>query len=257
MALLEVKGVSKDFGGLKALNDVDLTIEAGRIYGLIGPNGAGKTTLFNTITGKYTPTKGRIVFAGSDISGLAPYKIVKLGLVRSFQQSLLFSEMSVVDNILVGFHLRSNITVLNSCFGTKACRRSERLLTKRAEEIADFLELSSFQHELAKNLPHGYQRLLGIGIALATEPDLLLLDEPSSGMNAEETERLLAKIKDINSRGLAILLVAHDMKLVMRVCERIAVLNFGCKIAEGLPAEIAADDKVITAYLGTANALRR
>lgn len=256
MPLLELQKLSKYFGGLKAVNGVDLSIERGQIYGLIGPNGAGKTTLFNTITGKYSPTGGKVIFKDKDITGLQPHEVVGLGLARSFQQTLLFNEMSVLDNILVGFHLKSKVSFWDSFIDNTSTRHRQEDLAGRAAEIAHFLELDNFKNELARNLPHGYQRLLGIGVALATEPDLLLLDEPSSGMNAEETERLLVKIKEMNSRGLTILLVAHDMKLVMNVCERIAVLNFGCKIAEGIPEEIANNSEVITAYLGSAHAIR-
>ena len=257
MHLLELQKLTKYFGGLKAVDNVDLFVEKGQIYGLIGPNGAGKTTLFNTITGKYHPTRGKIIFKGADITGLQPHAVVGLGLARSFQQTLLFGEMTVLDNILLGFHLKSKIGFWNSLLYNTATRRSQEYLIGRATEIAHFLELDNVKHELARNLPHGYQRLLGIGIALATEPDLLLLDEPSTGMNAEETEHLLVKIKEMNSRGLTILLVAHDMKLVMNVCQRISVLNFGCKIAEGTPEEIANNREVITAYLGSEHAVRR
>lgn len=251
MSLLELQKLTKHFGGLKAVDELDLTLEKGQVFGLIGPNGAGKTTAFNTITGKFRPTRGKVIFKGKDITGLKPHVIVGLGLARSFQQTLLFNEMTVLDNILVGFHLKSEIGFRDTLFNTASTRHQQEQLLERATEIANFLELENFKHELAKNLPHGYQRLLGIGIALATDPDLLLLDEPSTGMNSEETNRLVVKIKEMNSKGLTIFLVAHDMKLVMNLCQQIAVLNFGKKIAEGTPDEICENREVVSAYLGS------
>jgi branched-chain amino acid transport system ATP-binding protein len=256
MPLLELQKLTKYFGGLTAVNELDLSIEKGQIIGLIGPNGAGKTTAFNTITGKFRPSSGKVIFKGENITGLKPHTLVGLGLARSFQQTLLFGEMTVLDNIIVGFHMRSQMGFQNALLNTASTRRQQKQLLDRATEIASFLELVHVKNELAKNLPHGYQRLLGVGIALATDPELLLLDEPATGMNPEETDRMLLKIKDMNKKGLTILLVEHSMRLVMNVCERIVVLNFGRKIAEGLPEEICKNKEVITAYLGSGYATR-
>jgi branched-chain amino acid transport system ATP-binding protein len=203
------------------------------------------------ITGKIRPTRGRVILKGKDITGLQTHAIVGLGLARSFQQNLLFTEMTVLENILVGFYQKSRIGLWNALVNKASSRHSQNLLIERSLEIAHFLELDHVKNEPANNLSLGYQRLLGIGIALATDPELLLMDEPSTGMNAEETERLLVKIKEMNKRGLTILLVAHDMKLVMNVCERVAVLDFGRKIAEGTPEEISSNREVIAAYLGS------
>jgi branched-chain amino acid transport system ATP-binding protein len=254
--LLECKGLTKYFGGLKAVEELDFTVEKGQIVGLIGPNGAGKTTVFNTITGKFRPTRGKVIFNGKDITGLKPHTIVGLGLARAFQKTLLFEEMTVLENILVGFHLKSEINFRNSLLNTVSVRQQRKRLLEKAAEVASFLEINNFRHRLAKNLPHGYQRLLGLGIALATDPQLLLLDEPATGMNTEETDQMLVKIKELNDRGITILLVEHDMRLVMNVCEHIVVLNFGSKIAEGTPAEICEDKEVIAAYLGSEHAIR-
>jgi len=251
MSLLQIRNATKYFGGLRSVNKVDLSIEKGQIVGLIGPNGAGKTTLFNMITGKIRPTRGRVILKGKDITGLPTHAIVGLGLARSFQQNLLFTEMTVLDNILVGFYQKSRIGLWNALINKVSNRHSQNQLIERSLEIAHFLELEHLKNEPANNLSLGYQRLLGIGIALATDPELLLMDEPSTGMNAEETERLLVKIKEMNNGGLTILLVAHDMQLVMNVCERVAVLDFGRKIAEGTPEEISSNREVIAAYLGS------
>jgi len=256
MPLLELQKLTKYFGGLRAVNELDLSIEKGQIVGLIGPNGAGKTTAFNIITGKFRPTSGKVIFKGKDITGLNLHTIAGLGLARSFQQTFLFSEMTVLDNILVGFHLKSKIGFWNALVSTSSTRHLQGQLVEKATEIIQFLGLEHVKYELARNLPHGYQRLLGIGIALATEPELLLMDEPSTGMNPEETEHLLGKIKEINKKGLTIFLVAHNVRLIMNVCERVIVLNFGSKIAEGTPEEICTNSEVINAYLGSGYASR-
>jgi branched-chain amino acid transport system ATP-binding protein len=256
MSLLKLEKLTKYFGGLRAVNELDLSVERGEIVGLIGPNGAGKTTVFNTITGSFHPTTGKIFFAGKNITGLNPHTIAGLGLARSFQQTQLFSEMTVLDNILVGFHLRSRIGFWSGLVGTPSSRHQEKQMVEKAIEIIQFLELAHVKYELAKNLPHGYQRLLGVGIALATGPELLLMDEPSTGMNQGETERLLGIIKEMNNRGLTIFLVAHNVRLIMNVCERVTVLNFGSKIAEGTPGEISSNSEVINAYLGSGYASR-
>jgi branched-chain amino acid transport system ATP-binding protein len=257
MVLLDIQNVSKAFGGLKAVNKVDLAVEEGQIYGVIGPNGAGKSTLFNTIAGKYRPTSGRIIFKDRDITKLAPHDTIRLGLARTFQHTLLFHEMSVLDNILVGLHAKGSMRLWECFIQSPTSKKRLRDSLARARELAAFLDLEECRDEPVKNLPHGHQQLLGIAIALATEPDLILLDEPSAGMNAEETQRLLLKIQEMNGRGMTVLLVAHDMKLVMNVCHRIAVLNFGSKIAEGVPDEVAKNGEVIKAYLGSRHAAQR
>jgi branched-chain amino acid transport system ATP-binding protein len=251
MPLLELQKLTKFFGGVSAVNELDLTIEKGQIVGLIGPNGAGKTTVFNMITGTFRPTKGRVILTGKEITGLKTHDIVGLGLTRSYQQNLLFREMTVLENILLGFHLKSGIGFWGAILNTVSTRRKEKHLLEKAAEIAHFLELDHVLHEYAQNLPHGYQKALGVGIALAANPELLLLDEPVTGMNPEETGQMLRKIRDINRRGLTILLVEHDMWLIMNVCERVVVLNYGSKIAEGTPEEICANKEVIAAYLGS------
>ncbi len=252
--LLELKGLTKHFGGLSALNNLDLVVAKGEIIGLIGPNGAGKTTAFNVIMGIFAPSKGKVIFKGKDITGLNPHVIVQKGLVRSFQRTILFGEMTILQNILLGFHLASRIGFLGCLFNTTSTRNNQKIMLEKAEEIADFIGLGNIRNQYAKNLPHGNQRLLGVAIALATNPDLILMDEPVTGMNAEETDSMMNKIRQIRDRGVTILLVEHDMRLVMNICERLCVLNFGSKIAEGTPEQICQNREVITAYLGSAYA---
>jgi branched-chain amino acid transport system ATP-binding protein len=251
MPLLQVKGLTKYFGGLAALNNLDMTVEKGEIVGLIGPNGAGKTTAFNVITGTFAPSRGKVIFKGNDITGLNPHNVVQRGLVRSFQRTLLFGEMTVLQNILIGFHLASKTAFWGSLLNTGSTRKKQMELIERAVDIADFMGLGKMKDQLAKNLPHGNQRMLGVAIALAASPELVLLDEPVTGMNAEETHSMMNKIREIRARGVTTLLVEHDMHLVMNICERLYVLNFGCKIAEGSPEEICKNKEVITAYLGS------
>ena len=251
MALLEIKGLTKHFGGLSALNNLDLTVKKGEIVGLIGPNGAGKTTAFNVIMGTFAPSKGKVLFKGKDITGLKPHIIVQKGLVRSFQRTILFSEMTILQNILLGFHLAARTGFWGCLFNTASTRNRQKMAFEKAEEIADFMGLGNIKSQYAKNLPHGNQRLLGVAIALATNPDLILMDEPVTGMNAEETDSMMGKIRQIRDRGVTILLVEHDMRLVMNICERLCVLDFGTKIAEGSPEQICKNREVITAYLGS------
>lgn len=251
MPLLEVKGLTKHFGGLIAVNDLDLSVEKGEIFGLIGPNGAGKTTVFNMIMGTYSPGKGKVIFKGKDITGQKSHSIVSYGLVRSFQRTVLFSEMTVLQNILLGFHLISEIRFWGSLFNASSTRNRQKQLLGKAVEIADFMGLGHSKDQLAKNLPHGHQRMLGVAIALATDPELILMDEPVTGMNPEETDSMMNKIREIRDRGITTLVVEHDMRLVMNVCNRLCVLNFGSKIAEGPPSEICRNKEVIAAYLGS------
>jgi len=251
MALLEVKGLTKHFGGLAAVDGFNFEVNEGEIVGLIGPNGAGKTTCFNLINGVFPPTKGTIRFAGEDITGLRPDRVAKKGLVRTFQSTTLFQLFPTLLNVVTGCHLHSGLSLMGALFPTKLMRQRERENLARAQEIIALLGLGDWAMVPAKDLPHGQQRALGIAIALAAEPKLLMLDEPVTGMNPEETNqmvRLIRKIRD--ERKLTIVLVEHDMRAVMGLCERISVLSFGQKIAEGTPEEIQNNKDVIEAYLG-------
>jgi branched-chain amino acid transport system ATP-binding protein len=229
MSLLKLERLTKSFGGLVAVNDLDMSIEQGEIVGLIGPNGAGKTTVYNMISGAFRPTRGKVIFRDQVISGLAPHTIVSKGLVRTFQQTTVFAEMPVLQNILLGFHVKAKASYIGALFNTPATRKREKKLLDEAREIANFIGLGDRQYELAKNLSHGPQRALEIAIALAAEPELMLLDEPTTGMNVEETSEMMHRIRQIRDRGITILLVEHDMKVVMGICERIYVLCFGKK----------------------------
>jgi len=251
MALLELHKVTKVFGGLVAVRDLDLSIEPEEIVGLIGPNGAGKTTVFNAISGASGPTSGAILFKGEDITGLKPHAIARKGLARTFQMTTIFSELTVLQNIRLGSHLVSNIGFWPAVFNTMKARKREGELYERAAELADFMGLSKRRNELAKNLSHGHQRSLEMAVALVANPDLLLLDEPVAGMSVEETSEMMTRIRKARERGVTILLVEHDMKLVMDVCTRICVLKFGAKLAEGIPREVCENKEVIAAYLGS------
>ena len=250
MPLLELRKLTKKFGGLTAVDGVDLAVEPGQIVGLIGPNGAGKSTIFNLICGAFPPTSGRVIFRGKDITGLKPHAVVRHGLARCFQHTVLFGEMTVLENILMGFYLRSRVSFWKAVFGTVSRNACQDDVLREAVDIADFSGLGDKLREMAKNLPHGHQRALGVAVALATGADLLLLDEPATGMNPEETVQMMHRIRAIRERGVSVLLVEHDMKLVMGVCDTIHVLNFGKKIAEGCPEEICRHEDVIAAYLG-------
>jgi len=248
MALLEAHNLTKHFGGLAAVNRVDITVEAGEIVGLIGPNGAGKTTCFNLLSGFLPPTTGTITFNGEDITGLKPHQIVARGLVRTFQLTTLFQEMTVLENVLLGLHLSSRRGLGPTLLRRFAFPRDE---IARSQEVLEFTGLAPYAQQLAKNLPHGHQRTLGIAMALATRPRLLMLDEPVTGMNLEESQRTMRLVQTIRDQGTTILLVEHNMKAVMSTCERIVVLSFGEKLAEGTPTEVSTNQDVITAYLGT------
>lgn len=247
MALLEAHNLTKHFGGLAAVDQVDIAVAAGEIVGLIGPNGAGKTTCFNLLSGFLTPTSGSITFDGESILGLRPHHIVARGLVRTFQLTTLFQDLTVLENVLLGLHLHSRRGFGRVLFSLHEYPRDE---LRRSHEVLAFTGLSPYADELAKNLPHGYQRTLGIAMAMATQPRLLMLDEPVTGMNFEESQHVMDLVKTIRDRGTTILLVEHNMKAVMGTCERIVVLNFGQKLTEGTPAEVGRNRDVIAAYLG-------
>ena len=249
--VLELTKITKNFGGISALTDVSFKIEQGQIFGLIGPNGAGKTTMFNIITNMFLPTSGEISFVGENISGIKPHKITDKGICRTFQNIRLFSQMSVLENVLVGGHCRSNSGVLHSVFRTKKQRNEEHHMHTKSLELLELVGLLEFQDVIAENLSYGQQRRLEIARALASNPKLLLLDEPAAGMNESETDDLFDLIKKVQKRGVTVLLIEHDMPFVMKLCDRIAVLNFGKKLAEGTPEEIQNNQAVIEAYLGS------
>ncbi len=249
-SILEVSGMSKRFGGLTAVNNVSFSVQEREILSVIGPNGAGKSTLFKLISSFLQPTAGEVRFRGERISSLAPHIAARKGVVRTFQETTIFRNMSVRDNVVIAHHLRSKASLLGFFLGTARAKADEASFGKSADEILSFLGLSEISSEIAKNLPHGHLRALGIAIGLATNPAVLLLDEPFAGMNHDETMKAVAMVRSLRDRGLTVLLVEHDMSAVMKISDRIVVLNFGEKIAEGTPDEIQKNDRVIEAYLG-------
>ncbi len=250
MSLLQLGQVSKSYGKLQAVVELDLTIEKGQIHSLIGPNGAGKTTVFNLITGFFPPTSGKIMFNGEDITGLSAHKIAQKGIARSFQQTFLFMGSSVLENVLTGFHMHDRAGAAREFLHTRAARAADKRVTAQALEIIEFMGLEAQKDELAGSLPHGHQRALGVSIALACNPTLLLMDEPVTGMNPTEVNEMVERIRRIRDRGVTIMLVEHSMRVVMDISDMITVISYGRKICAGVPEEVKCDRAVIEAYIG-------
>jgi len=249
MALLEVKGITKRFGGLVALNDISFSVEEGELRGLIGPNGAGKSVMFKIIAGFYRPNQGQIVYQGEDITSQGASAVAERGLVRTFQETTLFQEFTVYENVLVGCHLHARSNLFTALFRTDKDR--QKAVVTKTSEVLEFMGLTDRKDQLALNLPLGSQRALAVAIALAAEPKLLLLDEPFAGMNPEETFQMMDLVRKVQESGVTIILVEHDMKAVMGLCEKLMVLNFGQLLATGSPKEIRSNNRVIEAYLGS------
>ncbi len=248
--IFEARGLTKSFGGLTAVNDLSFSVEESEILGLIGPNGAGKSTVFSMMSGFLRPTSGELVFEGRNLVGMPAYAVTGLGIGRVFQHSVSFNNLSVTENVVVGFHKERRAHILGSIARTRKARMEERAFRERADEIIDMIGLGSVKDELPVNLPHGHQRLLSVATALATSPRLLLLDEPVTGMNPSETKHMVGLIRRIRDDGITVVLVEHHMKVVVDLCDRVVVLNYGRKIAEGTPRVVVDDPVVCEAYLG-------
>jgi branched-chain amino acid transport system ATP-binding protein len=250
MVLLEIRKVTKRFGGLIALSEFELDVQEGEILGLIGPNGSGKTTTFNVITGFLKPDSGKVIFGGKDITGLQPYAVAKMGVIRTFQLANLFFDLTVLDNILIGFHNLSEIKILDELLNSRSRRRKEEELLGRAGEILQLTELDSHKDKLAKNLSAGWRKTLAIAVALAANPKLLLLDEPVCTLSPARVVSIMNLIMRVRDSGVTLMLIEHNMRAIMDYCDRIAVLNFGKKIADGAPEQVKRNRDVIDAYLG-------
>jgi branched-chain amino acid transport system ATP-binding protein len=248
--LLEIEGLTKIFGGLVAVNDFGIQVAEGEIVGLIGPNGAGKSTVFNLVTGVFPVTSGRILFDGHDITRKVPDQVAKLGIGRTFQLNPLFPDFTVLENVTSSFELHPHSSLLDIFFGTRKYRRNEAFIQEKAHEILELVGLSEEAGEMAKNLAHGHQKMLGVARALATKPRLLLLDEPLAGMNPGEIQDSLDAIRGMRANGITVLIVEHNMQ-ILNLCDRVVVISFGKKITEGLPQEVRANQEVISAYFGT------